>query len=373
MAVEHPGGRLASIRSLQQRAAAVHRAAVELQFQEEERLLADQIRSLQCHIGQLRLLGDEIRAVNRHVEQISLGIDVHTPIIASLRTQTDQVDRLAAAVAGSADVIRQHLASLRSAGLPQAPGPATMDAVPRPGRMRDWTPNLRAALSEVVALDSEPPRDAGATRPMPPPLGALDAIRASLRELRLVALVAPLADDCAICIDDMRPGQLAVTLPCGHAFHCSCILQWLVRGSASCPLCKRSVCCEGIGPSASPFPPLVPASQLPFQSPFSIEPFGSHPALAAAQQPRSSSPGLRTRTRKTQRGVSGGDYAPLAPHASPPPWLASGSVAIDGDVGWSGPVERGSRLTEAVARLRVGHDAVGVANLRRGGIGAAQS
>jgi hypothetical protein len=363
-------GRLAGIMSLQQRAAEVHRAAIALQFREEERLLAVQIRSLNCRIEQLRLLRDEIQAVSGHVEQISLGINVHTPTIASLRTQTGQIDRLAAPVAGSAEAIRQHLASLRSARMQPAgqpgSGTATVGGASQLGRTRDWARTLRAAFSELVDLDDEPPRDTGAIRPMPPPLGATEAIRASRSELRPVALAMALADDCAICIDGMRAGQSAVTLPCGHAFHGCCILQWLVTGSASCPLCKRSVCSTGGPPAASAF--LVSASQYSSAVSVSREHLGPPPALAAA--PRSSSAVIRVRRRRNagSRHAEASTTQTDGPALSP--WLIDGSGATDGgEGGWAGPGMSGRRLAEAVARLlRAGHDEViGAANRRRGG------
>ena len=50
--------------------------------------------------------------------------------------------------------------------------------------------------------------------------------------------------DCSICLSelDMDGVGLAapVTLPCGHVFHCDCVLPWLAKDH-SCPLCRGSL------------------------------------------------------------------------------------------------------------------------------------
>jgi hypothetical protein len=40
---------------------------------------------------------------------------------------------------------------------------------------------------------------------------------------------------CAICTDEFVKNQLLRDLPCGHLFHQSCIDEWLVRRSRTCP------------------------------------------------------------------------------------------------------------------------------------------
>lgn len=41
---------------------------------------------------------------------------------------------------------------------------------------------------------------------------------------------------CAVCMDTMQASDMAVTLPCSHAFHAPCIDQWLSTTSTKCPL-----------------------------------------------------------------------------------------------------------------------------------------
>ena len=47
-------------------------------------------------------------------------------------------------------------------------------------------------------------------------------------------------DRCAICQHDLDVGQMATSLPCGHALHAACAADWLARAHW-CPLCKRGV------------------------------------------------------------------------------------------------------------------------------------
>ena len=56
-----------------------------------------------------------------------------------------------------------------------------------------------------------------------------------------VRLTAARPDRCSICLQDMTAGQHAAVLACAHAFHHHCIVTWLSRGRAVCPLCKFEV------------------------------------------------------------------------------------------------------------------------------------
>lgn len=46
---------------------------------------------------------------------------------------------------------------------------------------------------------------------------------------------------CAICIDEFRPGDEQMTLPCFHSFHRQCVEEWFHRQD-TCPVCKHQVC-----------------------------------------------------------------------------------------------------------------------------------
>lgn len=49
------------------------------------------------------------------------------------------------------------------------------------------------------------------------------------------------SSECGICIEHFENRQLTRTLPCGHAFHASCVTDWLTRSSASCPICRTEL------------------------------------------------------------------------------------------------------------------------------------
>ncbi|KAL1460999.1 hypothetical protein WDU94_012932 [Cyamophila willieti] len=45
--------------------------------------------------------------------------------------------------------------------------------------------------------------------------------------------------DCAICLESYAPrGTILMALPCAHHFHKTCVLSWLRRGHAQCPVCR---------------------------------------------------------------------------------------------------------------------------------------
>eukprot|EP01066_Platyproteum_vivax_P015637 Platyproteum_vivax@DN6888_c0_g1_i2.p1 len=55
---------------------------------------------------------------------------------------------------------------------------------------------------------------------------------------------------CSICLSDFECGDQLRELPCCHAFHLSCIDQWLVK-NCTCPLCLRDI--GQIAPKWSPY------------------------------------------------------------------------------------------------------------------------
>lgn len=44
--------------------------------------------------------------------------------------------------------------------------------------------------------------------------------------------------ECVVCLENFENGCLLMGLPCGHVFHQSCIIMWLVGGRHCCPVCR---------------------------------------------------------------------------------------------------------------------------------------
>jgi hypothetical protein len=48
-------------------------------------------------------------------------------------------------------------------------------------------------------------------------------------------------ENCLICMDIYDEDKLSRILPCGHAFHASCVDQWLMNSNAVCPVCRLNL------------------------------------------------------------------------------------------------------------------------------------
>ena len=48
------------------------------------------------------------------------------------------------------------------------------------------------------------------------------------------------ATSCSVCLEDFRPEDRLITIPCGHLFHEKCLSDWL-EINAICPLCRAPV------------------------------------------------------------------------------------------------------------------------------------
>lgn len=73
----------------------------------------------------------------------------------------------------------------------------------------------------------------GGGSPPARPLVAITPPEVEVRE-------GPGRGDCAICLDSLEAGQGCCRPPCLHAFHGSCLREWL-RQSPTCPVCKLSL------------------------------------------------------------------------------------------------------------------------------------
>ncbi|CAN6164360.1 unnamed protein product [Urochloa humidicola] len=61
------------------------------------------------------------------------------------------------------------------------------------------------------------------------------------RQQQAGAAASPEPPACAICLDELRQGQLCSEVPaCRHIFHEGCIRAW-ARKKNSCPLCRAKI------------------------------------------------------------------------------------------------------------------------------------
>jgi len=60
----------------------------------------------------------------------------------------------------------------------------------------------------------------------------------STTQLRLNAERDASKGVCAICLEDIFPGEATWVLPCSHHFHAGCLCRWLHAGD-SCPICRQ--------------------------------------------------------------------------------------------------------------------------------------
>jgi len=137
---------------------------------------------------------------------------------------------------------------------PQLPGSPTStrvraDALPAIRRVvaatrRTIAPGAAAAAANGMA-------DAYANQPVrervPPPRRSAKSKSGAREADEVEAFVQSLAqhrfarveegEQCAICIEEWEPSDLAVMMPCSHPFHKECISAWLLKSSL-CPICK---------------------------------------------------------------------------------------------------------------------------------------
>ncbi|KAI8376097.1 uncharacterized protein BYT42DRAFT_605754 [Radiomyces spectabilis] len=55
---------------------------------------------------------------------------------------------------------------------------------------------------------------------------------------------------CVVCLEPFKQNEVLRCLPCGHEYHCECIDTWLIKKSASCPLCLQIIEAQTARPEA---------------------------------------------------------------------------------------------------------------------------
>ncbi|KAJ2747109.1 hypothetical protein GGI20_000814 [Coemansia sp. BCRC 34301] len=82
--------------------------------------------------------------------------------------------------------------------------------------------------------------------------------------------------DCGICMEEYKPEEYAVELPCKHMYHKDCIDHWLGM-NGTCPICRAAVEARPEGPSATAPRPSRTHTEMPGSYP-------SSPAVATTSQ-----------------------------------------------------------------------------------------
>ncbi|XP_077236714.1 uncharacterized protein LOC143878294 [Tasmannia lanceolata] len=47
-------------------------------------------------------------------------------------------------------------------------------------------------------------------------------------------------DECSVCLEGFKVGDLLVHLPCAHRFHSRCLVPW-IQANARCPYCRTGI------------------------------------------------------------------------------------------------------------------------------------
>jgi hypothetical protein len=105
------------------------------------------------------------------------------------------------------------------------------------------TPQPCALQREVFSL-TKPPESGGGATPL------RRRRRFSWRRLGRCRTPPPSeaeAWECAVCLEEVRAGDVVAHLPCAHRFHWSCAVPW-VRAASRCPVCRAEV---HLAPSSS--------------------------------------------------------------------------------------------------------------------------
>ncbi|KAJ2472840.1 hypothetical protein GGI02_001292 [Coemansia sp. RSA 2322] len=112
--------------------------------------------------------------------------------------------------------------------------------------------------------------------------------------------------DCGICMEEYKPEEHVVELPCKHAYHKDCIEHWLGM-NGTCPICRAAIEARSDGSSggATSRPPPPAHSELP----------GSYPSSPAAPAMASHQETSGGRDDAASASVS----LPTAPAAAPEP------------------------------------------------------
>lgn len=48
-------------------------------------------------------------------------------------------------------------------------------------------------------------------------------------------------EECHLCLEEMKKGDIVIVLPCNHIFHSQCTNELVTHQHVVCPLCRKSI------------------------------------------------------------------------------------------------------------------------------------
>jgi len=54
--------------------------------------------------------------------------------------------------------------------------------------------------------------------------------------------------NCAVCLEDLQVGAIAISLPCDHHYHQNCLLPWIAEHN-TCPVCRHELPAREMDPN----------------------------------------------------------------------------------------------------------------------------
>lgn len=122
------------------------------------------------------------------------------------------------------------------AGSPEAAAAAQPAAATSPAAER---PAAFTTLTSADNASAHLPASEAAT-PAAGSLAAESSATATIEPTPSVQPASPRADPCPFCLEPLRGSGGSLALPCGHAFHAVCTLQFLLKRK-QCPVCRAPV------------------------------------------------------------------------------------------------------------------------------------
>ncbi|XP_036425088.1 RING finger protein 148 [Colossoma macropomum] len=102
-------------------------------------------------------------------------------------------------------------------------------------------------------------------------------------------------NNCAVCIDSFKRGDIVTTLPCSHLFHKTCIEPWLLEHH-TCPMCKYDILKGEVGVEPTQESSMPPADVRFYPSSVSGSLAETPDVVRSLEQQAEARPGLGLQT-----------------------------------------------------------------------------